>query len=444
VNKTGPRNIFYQGTILQFSSSMRALLKLVRTAVASDFILKVAETFATRIFMIGIGLVTSVIVTRSLGPEGRGLYAVASAIGAIGVQFGNLGLHASNTYTVAKDRSLLSTLVGNSLMAGFVFGGLGSAIAWLVFFLVPKIAPLSGLLLILGLSWIPFGLAYMLLQNILLGIQDVRSYNKIELVSNVLGIILLVPLILFKLVTAETVFSVGLVLLLVNIVWVFRRLQPQIKGSLKPSLDLFRGSIGYGMKAYLAAFCAFLVLRIDMLMVKYMLGAEQTGFYAIAVTMADMVYMLPVVIGTILFPKLSAMKTDLRKWNYARKVALWVCLLMMAVTAFSVLCARPAIGLLYGRSFLPAVPAFVWLMPGIVMISVNIIYMNYFASIGMPAITVYSPCAAAAVNIALNMKLIPMLGIVGASISSTLAYGLMLLASLTYIYFILKRKPATL
>ena len=61
------------------------------------------ETYATRILLIGIGLVSAVIVARLLGPQGRGIYAVAAATGALGVQFGNLGLHTSNIYFVARD-----------------------------------------------------------------------------------------------------------------------------------------------------------------------------------------------------------------------------------------------------------------------------------------------------------------------------------------------------
>lgn len=68
------------------------LPKLLNKAISSDFVRKVAETFATGAFLRAIGLMTSVIVTRALGPEGRGLYGVAVTVGAIGVQFGNMGL----------------------------------------------------------------------------------------------------------------------------------------------------------------------------------------------------------------------------------------------------------------------------------------------------------------------------------------------------------------
>jgi O-antigen/teichoic acid export membrane protein len=111
--------------------------------------------------------------------------------------------------------------------------------------------------------------------------------------------------------------------------------------------------------------------------------------------------------------------------------------MMLAITVVTSLLAQPAISLLYGDEFLPAIPAFLWLMPAIVILSVNTIFMNYFGSIGMPSISVYSPVSAALLNIVLCIWLIPSLGIVGASISSIATYGLMLLLSCLYL---LKRR----
>jgi hypothetical protein len=102
------------------ASLRQSFIGLFRKTKTSDFVRKVAETFLTRILLIGIGLITSVIVARVLGPEGRGLYAVAATIAAMGVQLGNLGLHASNTYYVAQKPELLPFLMGNTLIASFV------------------------------------------------------------------------------------------------------------------------------------------------------------------------------------------------------------------------------------------------------------------------------------------------------------------------------------
>ena len=401
--------------------------------ISSDFIRKVGETLITRILLIGIGLATSVIIARALGPGGRGLYAVAATIGAIGVQFGNLGLHASNTYSLAGKPELLPKLVINSLLVSLLFGGLGCVLFWGVLLLWPNLVQIQGVLLILSVAWIPFGLAYLLFQNLLIGMQDIRSYNLIELGQKVLSLLMLGGVVLLHAVTVESIYLTGLISLVIGFVWALRRLKTRLLPFPSPSVSLFKENLRYGMKAYVAALFAFLVLRIDLLMIQYMRGAEETGFYSIAAGVADLVYLLPVIVGTILFPRLSAMSSDQERWDFARVVARWVGLMMLFIAGVVALVAEPLVALLYGRSFLPAVPALIWLMPGIVMLSVNTIYMNYFASMGMPPITVYSPGAAAVLNVLLNIKLIPSLGIVGASIASTVAYGMMLAISLVYL-----------
>ena len=409
------------------------LFERIRGLGRSEFFHDVAETYATRIVLVGIGLVTSVIVARILGPTGRGLYAVATTVGGVGVQIGNLGLHAANTYSVARDAGRLSTLLGNSLLVSFGAGIAVIAVMWGIFSAWPSAAPLGGTLLLLALVWVPVGLAYLFLQNLLIGMGDLRSSNSAEIGNRVLSVLLVGFVLLLGTVRPETVFLAGLAALAAGAGWMLRRLC--IRFRVRPALSahLFRENVRYGLKAYAAAMFAFVVLRSDLLLVQYLLGPEQVGYYSIAVTVADQLYMLPVVVGTILFPRLSGMQGDDERWAYARRVSIWVGAGMTAFTVAVGIAADPLVRLLYGAPFLPAVPALLWLLPGIVMLSVNTIYMNYFASTGMPPVTILAPAAAAVLNVGLNLVLIPLLGIVGASISSVAAYGGMLVASAAYI-----------
>jgi O-antigen/teichoic acid export membrane protein len=111
---------------------------------------------------------------------------------------------------------------------------------------------------------------------------------------------------------------------------------------------------------------------------------------------------------------------------------------MAALSILAGLLADPLIHLLFGSAFAPAVEAFIWLLPAIFFLSMNTVLMNFFASLGMPLITLYSTVFATAVNVLGNRWLIPELGIAGASIASMMAYGLMLLIS---IYYVIYKKP---
>ena len=388
----------------------------------SDFFRNVLETYGTRILLIIVGLATTVLAARALGPTGRGLFAVAVAIGAIGVQFGNLGLHASNTYYVAKDRDLLPALIGNTLVTSFGVGGLGALVCWMAFASWPAISPLQGILLVLALAWIPFGLAYMLLQNLLLGIQQVRAYNVIEFTSKVIGLVLLGLAIVSGRVSAEFLFGATLVALVLSFLWVLWHLRKFLQRAPMPSLSVFRSNIGLGLKAYVIAFFGFLVLRIDLIMVKYILGAQLAGYYSISETMAENMLTLPIVVGVILFPRLSEMTQRQEKLQLMQKATLLTAALLLPMMVVAALFAKPIVGLVFGQAFLPAVPAFVWLMPGSFFLGVEIVMVQYLNSLGFPRAIVYSWFFVTVLNIGVNLWAIPAYGIKGAAIVSTLSY----------------------
>jgi O-antigen/teichoic acid export membrane protein len=403
----------------------------LREVVGADFAQKVAATLGTRVALVAIGLVTSVLVARSLGPEGRGLYAVAVAIGAIGVQLGNLGLHASNTWEVSREPGLLPTLVANSALVSVVIGGGGAFLGWLVLTAWPGIVDLPADLLALALSAIPIGLAYLLLQNLLIGTGRIRQFNSIELAARLATVAMLALVILAGTVSAFLAVLAGVLGVTFGVAACAVALRVGIAGRLGPHLELLRQHGRYGLKAYAAALLSFLVLRFDLIMVQHFRGAEDAGYYSIAVGMADLLYMIPVVVGMLLFPRLSAMTDESRKWWIASRMAVLVGAAMGALSVPAALLANPAISVLFGRAFLPAGPAFLWLLPGVVMLSMATVLLNYGAATGLPRWTWLTPLLGLAVNVAANVVLVPVHGIVGAAWASGLAYGVVLGGSAT-------------
>jgi O-antigen/teichoic acid export membrane protein len=415
------------------SALISRALQGISDARRSDFVRQVAETFGTRIALIAIGVVTSVLVARILGPEGRGLYAVAGTVLAIGVQFGNLGLHASNTYCVAKDRSLLPALTANTLVVSFLIGGGSAMVVGLIFSIWPATAPVNGWMLIFALVAVPFGLAYLLLQNLLLGIQKIRDYNRIELYSRIGGVVCITALLMCGRVMPETVFGASVLVLIGAFTWACFAVMGETEARPQPSMKLFRENIRYGLKAYAAAFLAFALARSSILIVKYNLGDEPVGLFSVATAFSDLLCMLPATVGSLLFPKLSAITDRPARWRTARKVCLLVLLLMIVPACSVIIWAKPIIVLLYGRPFLAAVPSMQWLMPGVLACAVNVILMNGFAAEGMPSVTVYSPAIALAVNVPLTIMLTSRFGILGASVANSATLAIMLVISILYL-----------
>lgn len=395
---------------------------LYRTVIRSDFVRKVAETFATRILLIGIGLISSVIVARILGPEGLGLYTVAVVIGVIGVQFANLGLHASNTFYVARDRKLLPSLVGNTLVVSFVFGGTGAALTMVIFYMWPELSPIDGPLLILSLLWIPFGLAYMLLQNLLLGIQEVHTYNKIELTNKMLAVSFICLLIMVGAVTVETIYSVSLIALIASFIWILRQLKGHIHCFLTPSFALFKDSLCYGFKAYISDFAALMIQRMDLLMINYYLGIKQAGLYSIAVGLTGMLFLFPIIVGTIAFPKLCAMREWHQRLKYTRKIVRVMVVIIIPLIIIIFFMAEFIITTLYGSNYAASANALVWFLPGFFVWSIEVMYRKLLISIDYPAAIAWGWIGAFCLNIVLNVVLIQHYGIKGAAAASSLTY----------------------
>lgn len=406
----------------------------INPPVKSKFWRSIVETYLTRIVLTGLGFAVTVIVSRALGPTGRGLFAVATAVAAIGMQFGNLGLHASNTYYVAKDSTLLPVLVGNTLAVSFGLGGTAALVGWILDQLWPSLLPVHGILLLLTLSCVPFGLALMLLQNLLLGIDRVRDYNASELLTRLVGLACLGLAIFAGWVNPEIMFSGTLAGLLVSFFWALFKVRRLLWKPVSFSLDLFKQHVGLGAKAYLIAFFGFLVLRIDLVMVKYLLGAQAAGYYSVSEILAENMLTLPIVIGTILFPKLSGMADRKEKLYLTKKAASLAAALMAPLMIVACLLARPVIQFVFGKSFLPAAAPFIWLMPGSFFLGIETVIVQYLNSLGFPKIIAYSWLLVTILNIGINFWAIPAYGINGAAIVSTVSYSLIFVLILVVVY----------
>src|SRR5713226_9121267 len=217
--------------------------QLWRVAAGTELRRNVLETYGTRVLVVAVTFATAVVMARELGPTGRGLYAVATTIGAIGVQLGSLGLNSSNIYYVAKDRGLLPALIGNTLAVVFV-ACVVAALSGLGFAFWPKLSPVQGTLLQLALASVPVGLAYLLTQGLLLGVNEVRAYNKIECGGKLLALVLICILALLHGGTVELFFGISLASVMVTFLWALLRLRWDSIEPPKLSFAVFRQSIG--------------------------------------------------------------------------------------------------------------------------------------------------------------------------------------------------------
>jgi len=387
---------------------------------------KTSLTILTRLTGHGLEGIASIVVARSIGPVGKGTLAILNVFGGLAVQMGNLGLHAATAHFTAREAGALGRIVSISLVLAPTMGAILATGLGAVVLTFPTLIPnVPWLLVLVTLLGIPFAFLLLFFQNILLGQQRISAYNLLDIGAKVFSL----PLVLFillvlqggvqELVIAGFLLSVATALLAVRLVF---------RGVILPSLTLdgpmVRRMLAYGSRSYIACLFAFLIIRSDMLLVNYFLGAAQAGIYAVSVNLADLMLVFPTAVGTMLFPRVSAQRDD--DGTLTAAVSRHTAAGMAAICLTAGIVVRPLIQLLYGEAFRGAAAPFLLLLPGIFALSLETIFMNDLAGRGLPPIVIGVPAVGLVLNVILNLALIPRFGILAAAGSSSLAYCAML------------------
>ena len=401
----------------------RAPLRWIRVLAASDFVRKFAGGLGSQAVVILCGAAAGIVTARMLGPGGRGELALAAAIASLALQFGGIGFQGAMTYYVAKDRRLAPPLLGNALVLDFaLWGTLALGVAMAAAWLPVPIPVRWGLLALVAFN-IPFLLGSEHLGSLLLGLNRVKEYNATLAASALVGLSLVglaavcgseQVLLYYAATVAAQVSTFGAR---------WAGLRREVPERPRLSKTLFAECLPYGWKSFASGALAVLVQRVDLFMVEAFLGLEATGHYAIALSLVNMLQICPAVAGQIAFPRMVAMQTRSQRLSFAVKVAGLVLSLLVPASIVVVWVAHPLIATLYGPAFGPAARPLAWLVPGVVVWSLEVMFRRVLITDGFPVGIVWGWVLAVCLNIALNAALIPRLGLVGAGLASSLAYG---------------------
>lgn len=386
----------------------------------------VAWTFATRILMIVNSVVAGVIVAHWLGAKGVGELAVINVTIATIVQICSFGLPSANTYFIARDPKHLRTASINSLMFALFAGSLIAlglnAVArarpdWFGF--------VSSELIQVASIAIPFQLITLIGLNILLAVGKVRQFNLLDLAgqSFVLVNALLALILLGRGLTTLVVLNAAAAVLvghvIVVLVWIAARKVEEAKW--RPDSALLAQMIRYGLKFHISILAGAIIFRADLLVVNHFRGADEAGVYSVATQFGMLLMLLPSVIATLLFPRVTAEQdargeTTARVTKYTAGITLLCC---VAAVPFSFL-----LPLIYGPAFASATWLLLILLPGVYLVGIESVLVQHFNALGVPrAIPVYWLVTLVA-NLFLVFYLVPRLGAQGAAIASTLSYAL--------------------
>ena len=355
--------------------------------ISIEFIQNVFFTSLNKIVLLAIGLFTSIIIAKSLGPTGRGYYSLAIMYIGLFTQFGNLGIHSTNIHYSALNKRYTSFLIGNSLFIGIIFG-----IILAIFFLFyTKYYPwtkVESLILLSSIS-IPISLIYFLVQNVLIGLNKINKFNTIELLNKFFITVSILIAVYFNHLSVSILL---LIIILATIVSIFLVLSVLTKSfHISISLKFFSRHFFYGFKSYLASGIIFLQKSSVMYFLSVKYSVDDVGYFSIAQIIFDLILLVPLTFSSLIFPKLSSNRDVYFKWSLVNKSLFITSILMIIGIMLLYFLGENIIQLLYGVKFLNSSSYLILLSPNLILLCVISLISNYFACNGMPIIIIWAP-----------------------------------------------------
>lgn len=363
------------------------------------------------------------IIARSLGAEGKGIYTLILTVGSVLSLVFNFGISGSLTYLVASKQFTPRELASFVWKIGATLGiGGGISFYWLYSsgLLNKMLAGTQPLFIIFPILSLPVILLISFYSTILLGTHRITAFNSVEVTRYYSNLCLQIisSTLHWGITGALIAWSISNLITLAVVMWLSRE---YLNFSLSHPRSVHRAIYSFGMKNYIATLTTFFNYRLDTFFVNYYSGPISLGQYSIGFSLAELIWFLPNSVGNVLFPRISSVTKET-----ANRITAEVCRLIFLASGVAAILLGVAgtylIPWVYGEQFRPAITPFQWLLPGIVGMSISKIISADLSGRGKPHYPTYTSLIVLSITICLDILLIPTFSIVGAAIASTIAY----------------------
>ena len=414
--------------------------------IRSPFIQNVTSTFLVRVLSLFFSIVNAAIIARLLGPEGKGMLALALLVpGMLGL-FLSGGIEVANVYFAGSRRLDVHALSANSVaftilatIAGFgVLIGLG-ATGWLKV-IVPGVPVWILFIAMLGF---PISLLNGFFSTILQGLQRIITLNLISLFQGFLTLILTLMLVIvlrFGLLGALVATLISGVLSLI-VLGIFLRREG---GVFIPRWErsVVRSTLSFGLKGHIGNMLQFFNYRLDMFILNAFLGPANVGIYTVSVRLAELLWYLPNAVAFVIFPKAAASEPEEMNVFTPRVFRITLGLTTLGGLGL-ILLGRPAINLVFSSVFASAYVPMLVLLPGVVLLGGAKVLTNEIAGRGYPYYNSVNSGLALVITVVLDLLLIPRYGVVGAALASSIAYTSIFFTAIAFFLNVKQRAKKT-
>ncbi len=392
---------------------------MARKKLFSDIL----SVLGSNVFAVVNALVVSIILTRTLGPEGFGLYAAILVVPMVVIALTQLGIRASAIYHIGKDRDNLQSTVSTIMMVLGLTSLAGMLIAAVVLLLMDTV-DYTLPMLVLVVLFVPVHLTTLYAGGIFLGKEEIRKANFIRWFPVFVDVLLVLLFVLFfKWRITGALLAIFAAYLIVAL-WALVILSREHSIVPRFNKDIAGRLVKMGIVFALSVFVIQLNYRIDVLILKSLTSAEEVGFYALGVSIAESLWQFPLAVGIVVMSRTANTK-DHRLMNQTTARLLRLSLLAGLAGAILLFAGAPwLIPWIWGKAFMPSIDLLRYILPGILFLSVFRIISSRLSGMGKPQIAIYVFLPSLVLNVALNYWWIPVYGTMGAVMATNVSYVL--------------------
>lgn len=387
------------------------------------------RTLVTNSGIVALGLVNSILLSRWLGPTGRGEVAAAMLWPMLLVYLSSLGLIASTLYFAASPSSKLQPIFTNAMVLAVIQSTVALIIGYvaLPYLLHSQTAAVvnAGRLYLLV---IPLSLSTQYGISILQGRMHMRAFNWLRTIlpfgylAGTLALVTIGRLVLLNIVILHLCLSV--------VVWIATfafLLRLGMRPSFQIETDLGKQMLKYGAKVQVGNVSGLANQSLDQVLMAAWLPPVYLGLYVVAVSSAGVCQMFSQAVQMVSTPSITRCESPAESAAVLESVfrRYWVFSLLITLAIAAVL--PLAIPIVFGSNFKAAIwPAEILLL-GAFLIGAKEVLAGGAQALGNPWLGSKAHLGALIVTIGLLYVLLPSMGITGAAIATSAAYGTQLL-----------------
>jgi O-antigen/teichoic acid export membrane protein len=397
----------------------------------------VAAAVGTNALVLITGLIASVLLARAMGPEGRGAVAAALLWPGLLTAVGTVGLFPSTLYFSARQSSFRAGAVfANAVLISCVLTVLVVPIAYLALpFLLNSQSQDVIASARLYLFAFPVSLIAQSGTHVLQANMEMRLFN---MVRALVPVGYLVGIALLGVVDALSVFHIAMLLLGLNVAALLGTLAALHKMGMpimsRPHMTLVRRMLHFGVRAQLGDVAYATNLRVDQAVIAAWLPAKQLGLYVAAVSVTNVQQVLSGGVRMVLLPRIAAAQTPEGASSLLRGMFRRYFLVGIAAT-FAMATILPfAFTYVYGAAFAEGLPAAEVLLVAGLLLGCKDVLSGAVQALGHPWQAARGEVAALMVTAIVLPPFIMHAGIMGAAITSVMAYAVAFLVVIRWIH----------